>query len=72
MTNGKMDGLSYRGNECTVGRPERPGWGQTIMEKMDVITRIYTDLITIINTGFMSDVGLLKCALMHCSISKPL
>lgn len=42
------------------------------MEKMDVITRIYTDVITIINAGFMRDVGLLKCAQMHCSISKPL
>ena len=27
MTNSKVDGLSYSGNECTVGRPERTGYG---------------------------------------------
>lgn len=33
MTNSKINGFSYNGDECTIGRHERPDWGQTVMEK---------------------------------------
>lgn len=58
MTRSKVDGLSYSSNRYTDGRPEGPGWGQIIMEKVCMWSlRVNTDWRTI--NGFLYAINLL-------------